>query len=166
MTTTSLVALLRRILAPACALALPAVAASAAELGGEAVIVDGDTLEVAGRRVDLFGIDAPELEQTCAREGRAYPCGEVARAGLMDLVAGAEVVCRPVEGAGATALGVCTADGFSINRNMLHTGWALATPDAPAAYRATERDAKAAGRGLWQGAFTVPWRWREQQAAP
>ena len=30
-------------------------------LVGKADIVDGDTIEMSGRRIDLFGIDAPEL---------------------------------------------------------------------------------------------------------
>ena len=28
-------------------------------------VIDGDTLEVSGRRVRLFGIDAPEIKQKC-----------------------------------------------------------------------------------------------------
>ena len=36
-----------------------------AELAGTAQITDGDTIEVAGTRVRLWGIDAPEHDQTC-----------------------------------------------------------------------------------------------------
>lgn len=36
-----------------------------AEVSGTAVITDGDSLTVAGERVRLFGIDAPESKQTC-----------------------------------------------------------------------------------------------------
>ena len=39
-------------------------------------IVDGDTLELGGRRVRLHGIDAPEAAQPCRdAEGAAWPCG-------------------------------------------------------------------------------------------
>ena len=36
-----------------------------AAIVGRARVVDGDTLDVAGHRVRLFGIDAPESRQTC-----------------------------------------------------------------------------------------------------
>ncbi|MCH7957523.1 MAG: thermonuclease family protein, partial [Proteobacteria bacterium] len=35
-----------------------------AEIVGKARVIDGDTLEIAGQRIDLHGIDAPENEQT------------------------------------------------------------------------------------------------------
>jgi len=36
-----------------------------ADLSGPAVIVDGDTLSIAGNKVRLHGIDTPEKNQTC-----------------------------------------------------------------------------------------------------
>jgi endonuclease YncB( thermonuclease family) len=60
-------------------LALPA-PALATMVEGRARVVDGDTLEVGGRKVRLFGIDAPELDQTCDAEGQLWACGAEARA--------------------------------------------------------------------------------------
>ena len=39
-------------------------------ISGRAKIIDGDSLEVAGARIRLFGIDAPEAHQQC-RDARA-----------------------------------------------------------------------------------------------
>ena len=57
----------------ACAVALSLVAdAPAAELAGKPRVIYGDTIEIGGQPVHLFGIDAPEEEQTrrvCAFRG-------------------------------------------------------------------------------------------------
>ncbi len=44
----------------------PAVALAGEVITGPARVVDGDTLEVAGERIWLFAIDAPEKDQTCS----------------------------------------------------------------------------------------------------
>ena len=45
-------------------------------LGSVPRIVDADTLEVAGQKVRLQGIDAPESAQSCRQAGgHRYPCG-------------------------------------------------------------------------------------------
>jgi endonuclease YncB( thermonuclease family) len=36
-------------------------------LTGSVRVIDGDTIEIAGRHVRLEGIDAPETAQTCGR---------------------------------------------------------------------------------------------------
>ena len=49
-----------------------------AGITGKARIIDGDTLEVGGKRVRLHGIDAPEAKQTCTAHGKTWHCGEEA----------------------------------------------------------------------------------------
>ena len=149
--------------------------AIAAGSAGAASVIDGRTLIVGGARYRLFGIDVPDLGQTCERFGRAYPCGSVARTALMDLVAGARVSCRPVTGARAAlsgptdaegrTLAVCKATGVDLAWNMVHTGWALPQPPYGRRYYGRIRAAAKSRRsGLWKGAFVEPWRWRETQA--
>lgn len=139
-----------------------------AKLSGPPRIIDGDTLEVAGQRVRLFGVDAPELDQVCRRAGHDYHCGTVARAALWDLVGGADVSCQPQ---GATpaqdgvVLATCSAGGVSLNEGMVRAGWALADPQAADRYRALQADAEQARRGLWRGEFEPPWQWRQAPAA-
>lgn len=64
--------------------------ASAAEVR----VIDGDTLEVGAETIRLWGIDAPEGGQTCARAGVTYECGAEARAALSRLVESRAVRCE------------------------------------------------------------------------
>ncbi len=105
---------------------VPAIAL--ADISGPARVIDGDTLEVAGQHVRLHGIDAPELAQTCQDRNGEYPCGRIARATVLDLIAGMDTVTCKMRGKDRYGrwLAVCFAGGFSINRNMVYTSWAPA----------------------------------------
>jgi hypothetical protein len=46
-------------------------AASAVDLTGQASVIDGDTTEIPGTRIRLWGIDAPESTQRCRGEDNA-----------------------------------------------------------------------------------------------
>ncbi len=131
---------------------------------GPATVIDGNTLDVAGTRLRLFGIDAPDLDQPCRLRGATRPCGVIARAALMDLTAGADLRCQPKgRDAAGRALATCTADGYDVAEGMVYTGWALALEAAPARYRAVQRQAEEARRGLWLGEFVAPWEWRRRK---
>ena len=50
-----------------------------AYLIGQASIIDGDTLEIRGTRIRLFGIDASESNQLCRNANSdLYRCGQPA----------------------------------------------------------------------------------------
>ncbi len=161
-----------RYLFAALGLALSAVLAgpsARAEVAGPPEIIDGDTVEVQGRVIRLYGIDAPELGQTCRIGARAYACGRIARTALLDLTAGVTVRCElapagPEDGAehsGAEVrIGRCRADGYDLSEGMAYTGWALALRPVSERYVAFEARARAARRGLWKGRFVTPWDWR------
>jgi len=145
--------MIARLLVLVVLLAAPAWAGPA----GPATVIDGNTLQVAGVRLRLHGIDAPDLDQPCRLRGRTQACGVIARAALMDLTAGAELECemRGHDAAGR-ALASCTADGYDVAEGMVYTGWAMALEAAPRRYHAVQRQAEAARRGLWLGRFTAP----------
>jgi endonuclease YncB( thermonuclease family) len=130
-------------------------------VSGKPLVISGDVLEVAGRRFRLFGVDAPELGQSCVAKGRVFDCGLISTTALMDLTAGVDVTCRPLrETAAGTVLATCFAAGYDIAKGMVHTGWALAFPRSGTIYAAVEGFARKAGRGLWRGKFIAPWDWR------
>ena len=59
-----------------------------------ASVIDGDTIDLAGKRVRLDGIDAPELGQSCFDAGKPWPCGQRAAAALVGETRGRSVQCR------------------------------------------------------------------------
>ncbi len=77
------------IIAAALFLAGPAVAEP--PLSRTARIVDGDTLEIAGQKVRLLGLDAPEGKQVCQREGQPWRCGDASDDDLQAILARAQL---------------------------------------------------------------------------
>jgi endonuclease YncB( thermonuclease family) len=136
-------------------------------LRGVPHVIDGDTIELEGQRLRLQGIDAPELGQLCWLKSGLYDCGMVARTALLDLTAGAQVVCRPLGSAPeGLSLAHCAADGYDLSEGMTYTGWALADPAQPVSYGRHEAGARDAVRGLWRGRFVAPWDWRTGARLP
>ena len=131
---------------------------------GQATVTDGDTLRIGAARIRLQGIDAPEAGQSCEDgEGRLYPCGGRAANALTALIARRPVACRRDDtDRYGRMVGTCEmmATGESLNAAMVRSGWALAYRHYSEAYVGQEAEAKAAGRGLWQGRFIAPWDYR------
>ncbi|MGY0573571.1 thermonuclease family protein [Bradyrhizobium sp. RDM12] len=68
------------------------------DLVGRASIIDGDTLEIHGTRIRLWGIDAPESSQLCRGEDSLpYRCGAKAANELDASIAQLPVSCEPIE---------------------------------------------------------------------
>lgn len=126
-------------------------------VSGEATAADGDSLVVGGKRVRLFGIDAPERAQSCTKQGIAWNCGEQARDNLAELVKGQTVYCQ---GQGvdqhARLVAVCSAGNVELNEAMVAYGWALAYREFSDAYVPAETRAKAKGLGIWSSQFQNP----------
>jgi endonuclease YncB( thermonuclease family) len=141
---------------------------SAASFYGLAQSIDGDSLRVGDREVRLFGIDAPEFDQSCKRSGQDWSCGQDAAERLSQLVTGKDVRCVEMgTDQYHRTLARCTVGAIEINRTMVATGYAVAFRRYSMDYVSAEDSAKASKRGLWAGSFQMPWQYRgETNPAP
>ena len=132
-------------------------------ISGTASVIDGDTIEIHGTRIRLYGIDAPESAQLCLVDGNPTRCGQSAAFALADKIGARPVVCdakdRDVYG---RTVAICSIGGENLNAWMTAQGWALAYRQYSTAYVSEEEEAQAAKRGMWRGDFIRPWDWRHQ----
>lgn len=133
-------------------------------LAGVASVIDGDTLEIHGQRVRLFGVDAFESRQTCGEGSGRWPCGRRAAQALADYIGRNTVVCQPQ---GARSYDRIVARCYINGRDdlasyMVREGYALAWTQYSMQYLPDQATAKNAGKGAWSGAFIEPWTYRHQ----
>lgn len=130
---------------------------------GQADVIDGDTIEIAGTRIGLQGIDAPEIGQFCSLDGRKVDCGEMSARALAGHVGDLIVTCNPGDSDeyGRT-MAVCSVDGKDLGAAMVREGWALVYGRLSIDYIAHEVEAHQTNRGIWQAEFITPWVWRGQ----
>jgi endonuclease YncB( thermonuclease family) len=129
---------------------------------GRPVVIDGDSLVLAGVRIRLKGIDAPEIGQICNGKIGAFECGRQARAFLRMLVGASQISCEGWQyDKYQRLLADCQAGLKSLNREMALSGWAVAY----GGYAAEEAAARKAQAGLWAGTFDRPQDWRKMKGA-
>jgi len=131
---------------------------------GRASVIDGDTIEIRGQRIRLFGIDAPESRQTCTDpKGVSYRCGQRAARALDYRISDSPVTCEPMDrDRYGRIVAVCRAYGEDLSAWMTGLGWALAFRRYSAQYIAAEELAQRRKAGMWSGQFVPPWEWRAE----
>ena len=129
---------------------------------GRASVIDGDTIEIRGQRIRLFGIDAPESRQTCTdAKGAAYRCGQKAAQALDYRISDGVVTCEPKDrDRYGRMVAVCRAYGEDLSAWMTGLGWALAFRRYSTQYVPAEELAERRKVGMWSGQFVPPWEWR------
>jgi endonuclease YncB( thermonuclease family) len=134
---------------------------------GYAYVVDGDTLYINNIRVRLFGIDAPEHSQTCTdKYGHAYACGVKATNSLKSLVNYKVVSCYKVTSdVYGRVVANCYADGKNVNAVQVDRGWAVATVHFSRRYERNMTYAEENNRGIFQGKFEMPYKWRYKHSS-
>ncbi len=147
---------------------LSPIAAIAAATGetvlGVASVIDGDTLDIHGERFRIEGIDAPESNQLCQRQGDRWPCGRRSATALADFIGASTVKCT-VLGLDKYRrnLGRCFARDRDIADLMTREGWAIAYRKYSMDYVAAEEEAHTQRRNLWAGEFEAPWDFRHRR---
>lgn len=139
------------------------VASATSAISGTARVIDGDTIEIAGTHIRLFGIDAPESSQMCRRtNGTAWRCGQASANELSALIGRSSISCvsKGADRYGRT-LGVCSNGGVDLNAQMVSLGFAIAYRHYSEDYVREEEGAKSSRRGMWSGEFVEPWNWRK-----
>jgi endonuclease YncB( thermonuclease family) len=128
-------------------------------LRGRARPILGDTLSIAGRRIRLSSIEAPELSQVCrTHRGRAWRCGIAARRRLTRLVRRGTTTCKVTKSdAPRLFVGTCTVRGRDVAEYQVRNGYAFATGGLIAStYSDEEQAARKLGAGIWRGEVARP----------
>jgi endonuclease YncB( thermonuclease family) len=116
------------------------------DLAGQASVIDGDTLRVAGQKVRLQGLAAPELQE---------PGGRAAKNAMIQIVEGQQVSCE-LDGTTSydRVVGICYADGRDAAAELVMRGLAR---DCPRFSRGRYRDMEtAAAQGLPLPGYCTP----------
>lgn len=137
-------------------------------VSGPVQVITGDRISVGGRNIRLYGIDAPELQQTCEnRHGRSYDCGATARDILKQIVGDREAQCTLyAKLSGNIFTGRCFIGTADIGEMLIRRGWAFAYRGTSHRYAVAEGQAQAAHAGLWAGRAQRPWVWRQEHPQP
>lgn len=133
---------------------------------GGLVVRDGDSFKLNETSIRLDGIDAPELKQNCnSADGSIWRCGPESRKQLGLLLKSGEVKCTST----ATdrygrSIATCSAGKIEdVAREMVRQGWAIASGrQGEGKYAAEEEEARKAKRGIWQGPFERPKKYRDE----
>jgi endonuclease YncB( thermonuclease family) len=128
------------------------------QVQGVAAVTDGDTIRIAGERLRIFGIDAPEAKQTCRTEqGVKWACGKWATESLKNILQDQSVLCvwdkrdvykRPIA--------QCQVGGRDLGGLLVERGIAVAFRKYSSLYVPLEQAAAARDLGLWSGTMQTP----------
>ncbi|WP_172980215.1 thermonuclease family protein [Tardiphaga sp. P9-11] len=133
----------------------------------EAIVKDGDTIQIGNVAYKLAGVDAPEVDQPCVDEhADNWACGVEARDQLVKLIGKREVRCEDL---GEDAIyknrraGLCSIAGeaISLNQAVIRSGYAVniettVKAGARANFKTDEAAARDKRQGLWRGCFVTP----------
>lgn len=131
---------------------------------GRASVIDGDTIEIRGSKIRLWGIDAFEATQKCKDFSRFYSCGSKAAWELDRLIGNKTTNCKSKgKDRYQRILAICFSNNINLNEAMVLSGWALAYSKYSNQYESMQLTAATRKSGAWSGTFVAPWDFRAKR---
>lgn len=132
---------------------------------GRASVIDGDTIEIHGQKIRIWGVDAPEKKQLCQdAAGQDYRCGQKAAFALSDFIDEAQPIRCEQQAKDRYKRSVARcfrASGEELATFLVRDGHAVDWPPySKGFYDEAQQHAQLQKRGVWQGAFMLPWEFR------
>ena len=125
-------------------------------------ITDGDTIKINGEKIRFSGIDTPELNQTCAKEGVKNSCGLTAKQILIDKIVDNKVKCiKEGKDRYKRILAECFVNNESLSRYLVRSGYAFAYRKYSKKFIIDEDYARVNKLGMWSMEFEYPWDFRK-----
>lgn len=148
---------------------LVALPAASQEFSGTMRFSDADTLKVGQVTVRLFGIDAPESDQSCERSnGEHWACGQWATHEARTRFDGRTARCTALDrDLYGRVVARCHHDGQDMSEALVRAGIAMAFRRYSMDYIGAEKEAAIASRGIWEGTLQTPSSFRAaKQSSP
>ena len=141
-------------------------------ISGIAKVTDGDTIQIEGKKIRFFGIDAPEKKQQCKKPwltisfisfNKNYPCGQISTDKLKKKINNKFLICKWTnKDRYKRFIAECFKDKTNLNAWMVKNGYAVAYRKYSKKYVTDEINAKNNKLGIWQGKFEMPWDYRRK----
>ena len=130
---------------------------------GNAKVIDGDTIHINKNKIRLHAIDAPETNQTCNKNSKAWNCGVESTKFLKELIGNNKIECiTKGKDRYNRFIGICYKDNLDLNSAMVLNGWAIAYRYYSKDYIEEEEEAKRDKKGIWIGDFEEPYLFRKK----
>ena len=140
-------------------------------ISGIAKVTDGDTIQIEGKKIRFFGIDAPEKKQQCKKPwltisfisfNKNYPCGQISTDKLKKKINNKLLICKwSNKDRYKRYIAECFLDKTNVNAWMVRNGYAVAYRKYSKKFVSQEILAKKEKLGLWSGTFMMPWDYRK-----
>lgn len=136
-----------------------------ADVQGSAYVHDGDTFTVAGTKIRLFGVDAPEMDQTCEMpDGSDWACGRWSRDQVRDILKGRDLRCvKRVYDKYGRMVARCYLEDQDLAKMLVRDGIVFSYASFSRDYIKVEKAAAVAGRGLWVAKVMSPAEFRRSK---
>ena len=136
----------------------------AQSIDGKAKIIDGDTIHIGKNKIRLYGIDAPEINQTCTIEKIIWECGVDSSQALDSIISENEVQCEIMDiDRYRRFIAICFVKNINLSQYMVQNGWAIAYRYYSDDFINDEKIAINKKIGIWQGKFQEPYLFRKQE---